>query len=78
MNKRLVKNDESGIYEVNIVISGPLRIGSRIRQMLICQPSISSIDYWPSCLCRRNTMSNPAGLTVGDVYGKIESISEQH
>lgn len=54
-------------------------IGSRCRSMLICQPQIRTITVDLPCCCPEDDLlTNPKGLTVGDLLGLQKELAEEH
>ena len=58
----------------------PITFGAKISSMFLTQPPITEMHYWLQCLNerRRHHITNPNGITVGDVVDKAETVCNQH
>ena len=91
---RQTKADGTSDEEVTAMFAQKVKIGSRIKQMLICQPPVQDMEVFALC-CRHmpympdrreypmpsgaiTSISKAGGLTVGDLHRVAMKIMEEH
>lgn len=89
------KEDGAAEHWTSIVVqfrSIPLKIGSRRREVLICQPPITKMRAYATCCAPRNQYQKPIlaiehanavvknedGITIGDLYDAAEELEQEH
>ncbi|KAK5125996.1 hypothetical protein LTR85_011351 [Meristemomyces frigidus] len=54
------------------------KLGSRPRDMLVCQPPVDEVTARIDCCNKTSTVRSAAGIRVGDLYDAALSLSETH
>lgn len=74
--------DDHYIQQVSLIMKPMPCVGTRIRNMYICQPSITFMTYKHVCKCSRDQsqhfLKNVAGIKWGDVLDATVETSAQH